>query len=110
MLGAKLAHDSRTTFVIVVWAHVMLARNFFSNWPYVEGEDADCGFFWCHDKHSMSDSQVSLAQLPQRYSPSPPLNIPTGSQTPHNPASPLHYPYCPISSRPATSTRSSTSE
>ena len=25
MLGAKLAHDSRITFVIVVWAHVMVS-------------------------------------------------------------------------------------
>ena len=50
MLGAKLAHDSRLCFILIVWTHVFMARSFFSNWPFRDYDKAaNCGFWWCYN-------------------------------------------------------------
>jgi hypothetical protein len=48
MYDEEMAVVSRKMIVIAVWVHVIMARIFFSNWPYKSAsEEADCNPIWC---------------------------------------------------------------
>ncbi|GMH51021.1 hypothetical protein TrST_g8569 [Triparma strigata] len=50
MYDESLATASRKMMVVSVWVHVVMARVFFSNWPYRNpAEKPDCNLFTCTD-------------------------------------------------------------